>query len=149
METIAINKNFYKWILLLRISIGVIYCWFGVLKFFPGVSPAKQLAENTIHLLTFGLLSNSASLFILAVWETGLGLILVAGILPKIALRLALAHMLFTFTPLLLLPRDSFNQPPFALTLVGQYILKNIVIISALLVINSIAPSLEKKNAER
>lgn len=40
---------------LLRISIGIVFVWFGVLKFFPGVSAAQDLAIRTIELLTFGL----------------------------------------------------------------------------------------------
>ena len=37
---------------LLRITVGIVYLWFGALKFFQGLSPAEQLAMQTIHELT-------------------------------------------------------------------------------------------------
>ncbi len=55
MENIAIYKISKKSITFLRISIGIIYFWFGALKFFHGYSPAEDLAINTINELTFGL----------------------------------------------------------------------------------------------
>jgi uncharacterized membrane protein YphA (DoxX/SURF4 family) len=124
-------------ITLLRISIGIIYLWFGVLKFFPHLSPAEDLAKETIHILTFGLISPNLSIILLAVWETIVGVLLISGFLCRVAMPLVVAHMIFTFTPLILLPHLSFTHLPYALTLVGQYIVKNIVIVSALLVIKS------------
>ena len=53
---------------LLRISLGINFLWFGLLKFFPGLSPAQDLATNTIEQLTFGLVEPSASIYILATW---------------------------------------------------------------------------------
>ena len=123
-------------ITILRVSIGIIYLWFGVLKFFPGVSPAEDLAKETIQLLTFGLLPPALSLFLLALWETFIGLFLVTGHFKRTTMGFVLTHMGLTFTPLILLPALSFTHAPFALTLVGQYIIKNIVIVSALLVVN-------------
>ena len=35
-------------VLILRVSLGVVFLWFGFLKFFPGVSPAQNLAGDTI-----------------------------------------------------------------------------------------------------
>ena len=122
-------------ITILRISIGIIYLWFGILKFFQGVSPAEDLARETIHLLTFGLIAPSISILLLAIWETVIGVVLIGGIFKKLIFWFVLVHMICTFSPLILLPRLSFTQAPVALTLVGQYIIKNIVIISALLVV--------------
>ena len=42
-------------VLALRLSLGVIFLWFGLLKFFPGLSPAQSLAADTIAILSFGL----------------------------------------------------------------------------------------------
>lgn len=122
---------------LLRISIGVIYLWFGILKFFPHLSPAEDLAKETIQILTFGLISPSLSIILLAIWETMVGVLLISGFFCRVAMPLVVAHMIFTFTPLVVLPHLSFTHLPYALTLVGQYIIKNIVIVSALLVIKS------------
>jgi uncharacterized membrane protein YphA (DoxX/SURF4 family) len=52
-------------ILFLRTSLGIIFFWFGFLKFFPGLSPADQIATQTISVLTFGLLKPSVSLILL------------------------------------------------------------------------------------
>lgn len=120
---------------LLAISIGICYLWFGVLKFFPGLSPADSLAKETITVLTFGYLSASTSIVILAIWEVALGLALIFQLYIRQVVLLTLVHMLCTFTPLLFFPDLSFNEAPFSLTLVGQYIMKNLVIISALLML--------------
>jgi len=124
-------------ITILRISIGIIYLWFGMLKFFPHLSPAEDLAKETIQLLTFRLVSADLSIILLAIWETVIGLLLITGLFCRVAIPLVLTHMICTFTPLILLPHLSFTHRPYALTLVGQYIIKNIVIVSALIVISS------------
>jgi len=131
------TKEFDRWLTILRISIGVIYLWFGVLKFFPGVSPAEELAKETIHLLTFKLINQDLSLRLLAIWETAIGVLLIGGLFIRLVIRIVLVHMICTFTPLFLLPAISFTAAPFSLTLVGQYIIKNIVIISALFIIDT------------
>ena len=135
MEASAFKKTLVHWITILRISIGTIYVWFGVLKFFPGVSPAEELAKETIHQLTFRLIGPDLSLLLLALWETSIGIMLMTGLYTRVVIRIVLVHMLCTFAPLFLLPGISFTSAPFALTLVGQYIIKNIVIVSALFVI--------------
>ncbi|ULQ55497.1 DoxX family membrane protein [Flavihumibacter rivuli] len=115
----------------LRSSIGVIYIWFGMLKFFQGMSPAEQLAINTIHELCFGVLPARVSLLLLAGWETVLGLLLVSGLWKKQVIIALVVHMVCTFTPLLFFPQLSFSHAPYGFTLVGQYIMKNIVILAA------------------
>ena len=117
---------------ILSITIGLVYIWFGSLKFFPGISPAEELARNTIDHLTFGFVTNQTAVTLLAVLEVGIGLFLLSGFFRKQVVILALAHMLFTFTPLLFFPNDSFTQPPLIPTLLGQYIGKNIIIMGAL-----------------
>ena len=124
-------------ITILRTSIGIIYLWFGMLKFFPRLSPAEDLAKETIQVLTFGLIQPDFSLVLLALWETIIGLLLLSGLFKRTSMALVATHMICTFTPLILLPHLSFTHQPYGLTLVGQYIVKNIVIISALLVINA------------
>ena len=132
-----ISKAIERWLIALRISIGIIYVWFGALKFFPGVSPAEELAKQTIHLLTVRLINPDLSLLLLALWETAVGLMLIGGIYTTFTIRAVLLHMFCTFTPLFLLPALSFTSAPFSLTLIGQYIIKNIVIICALFLIDA------------
>ena len=119
----------------LRISLGIVFFWFGVLKFFPGASPAQDLAVRTIDLLTFGLISPSISLVLLASWECLIGLGLISGRFVGVALMLQLLQMLGTITPLFFFPAETFLRVPFAPNMEGQYIIKNIVLISAALVI--------------
>ena len=122
-------------ILLLRISLGIVFFWFGILKFFPGLSPAEGLATKTIDLLTFGLIPSNISIIILAAWETLIGLGLIFGVFMRATLFLLFLQMLGAATPLLLFPGDAFTQIPYAPTLEGQYIIKNLVLISAGIVI--------------
>lgn len=131
---------------LLAISIGLVYLWFGTLKFIPHLSPAEDLARNTIHHLTFGLMNERLSIVLLAIWEVGLGLMLIFNLFRRTAIFIALAHMLLTFTPLIFFPNETFGQGPFVLTLVGQYIIKNLIIIAALL---SIRPSRKQSRVSK
>ena len=116
-------------------SIGVVYLWFGILKYFPGVSPAEGLAQNTIDALTFNLIPSSVSIILLAIWESLVGILLILNIYRRAVVVIALVHMAFTFTPLFLFPSQVFIDMPFQLSLLGQYIIKNFIIVSALLIL--------------
>jgi len=114
------------------IAIGLVYLWFGALKFVPHLSPAENLAQNTIHQLTFGLIADNVSIILLAIWEVGLGILLIFNVFKRTAIIIALVHMVLTFTPLLFFPEEIFTQGYVGLTLTGQYIIKNLIIIAAL-----------------
>ena len=118
---------------ILDISIGLVYLWFGGLKYFPELSPAEDLAKNTITSLTFGMIPDNISIILLAIWETLIGVLLLLNIYRRQVIIIALIHMVFTFTPLFLFSEQSFNNSYFYLTLLGQYIIKNIIIIGGLL----------------
>lgn len=124
-------------VLLLRLSLGIIFLWFGALKFFPGLSPAQELAGGTINQLSFGLISPAAANLILAVWECLIGLGLITGIFMRVTLLLLFLQMLGTITPVFLFPGQVFTRFPYAPTLEGQYIIKNLVLISAGIVIGA------------
>jgi uncharacterized membrane protein YphA (DoxX/SURF4 family) len=124
-------------ITLLRLSVGIVFFWFGVLKFFPNLSPAQSLAARTIETLTFGMVQPHISLPVLAAWETLIGLGLITGLFPRVVIALLLAQMAGTLTPLVLFPQETWTQFPIAPTLEGQYIIKNLVLISAALVIGA------------
>ena len=119
----------------LRISIGIIYIWFGTLKFFPHLSPAEELSERTISIITFHLFSGGLAVKLLATLEVTVGLLLLFNWQLKIAIISMLLHMLCTLTPAFVLPELFFTLPPFGLTLVGQYIVKNAVFIFGALLI--------------
>ena len=120
---------------LLRWAIGINYFWFGALKFFNGLSPAEHLAKDTIRVITFGLIPDEVNLILLAVWEVGIGVLFISGRFIRFAALAAVVHMLFTFLPLFFFPEVSFSQAPYAFTIVGQYIVKNLVFLGALAVI--------------
>jgi len=124
---------------LLRIGLGIIFLWFGALKFFPSLSPAQELATITISTLTFGVVQPTLSLPLLALWECLIGLGLIVDRWTRLTLLLLWAQMLGTITPLFLFPADAFTRIPFAPTLEGQYIIKNIVLVCAGLVIGATA----------
>lgn len=122
---------------ILRFNIGFIYFIFGVLKFFPNSSPAEQLAISTIEEISFSLISGSTALLLLAVVETLLGLCILFNYHLQWAIYVALLHMVGTFLPLYLFPEQDFSDFPVSISLMGQYIIKNLVIVSALLVLYS------------
>ena len=118
-------------LLLLRISIGIVFFWFGILKFFPGLSPAQDLAIRTISAITFGWVPKALIINGLALWEVLIGLGLISGKFMRETLLLLFLQMPGTFLPVFLFPDEVFTQIPYAPTLEGQYIFKNLVLISA------------------
>lgn len=122
---------------LLRISLGIVFFWFGVLKFFPGLSPATELATRTIAVLTFGAVPEAVAINVLAAWEALIGLGLIFGVAMRATLLLLFVQMLGTITPVFLFPELVFTRIPHAPTLEGQYIIKNMVLISAGIVLGA------------
>ena len=116
---------------LLRVSLGVVFLWFGALKFFPDLSPAQELAGATIERLSLGIVRPEVAVFVLAIWECAIGVGLLAAQFLRATLLLLLVQMAGTITPLFLYPEETFTVFPYAPTLEGQYIIKNIVLIAA------------------
>lgn len=124
-------------LLLLRLALGIVFLWFGGLKLIPGASPAEALAGQTIERLTGGLVPTATAIPILAVWEVAIGVGLLAGRWMRVTLLLLFVQMLGTITPLALFPSATFTHFPWAPTLEGQYIIKNLVLISAAIVLGA------------
>ncbi len=131
----SISTFMGRWgILALRISLGIIFIWFGILK--PlGLSSAEPLIIATVRWLP--LFDGELWVIIIGWWEVAIG---VTFLLPKtirIAIALLSLQMVGTFMPLILLPAVTFQAGhlPYGPTMEGQYIIKNLVIISAALVI--------------
>jgi uncharacterized membrane protein YphA (DoxX/SURF4 family) len=114
-----------------------VFLWFGVLKFFPDLSPAQTLALRTLEILTWGTLPPAVALHLLALWETVVGVGLLLGVCPRVVLALLVLQMAGTFSPLVFFPDAMFLHRPYAPTLEAQYIFKNFVFISAGLVIGA------------
>ena len=121
----------------LRLSLGLVFLWFGFLKLFPDLSPAQSLATRTISVLTFHLVPPSVSLPFLAMWECVIGVGLLVGRYLRVFLFLLYAQMLGTLTPMVLFTEEVFVRIPYAPTLEGQYIIKNLVLISAGIVVGA------------
>jgi uncharacterized membrane protein YkgB len=119
-------------ITLLRISIGIVFLWFGALKLQPELSPAEGLIRASLPFLPM-------QLFIpfLALWEMLIGIGLISGRFMRVTLLLLLLQMPGTISPVFLRPDLVFTHFPYALTLEGQYIVKNMVLISAALVLGA------------
>ncbi len=124
-------------ITLLRISLGIVFFWFGLLKFFPHLSPAETLASHTILRLSYNHVGVSLSMPILATWECLIGLGLLTGVAMRVTLLLLFVQMLGTLLPLFFFPSETFTLVPFVPTLEGQYIIKNLVLLSAGIVIGA------------
>jgi uncharacterized membrane protein YkgB len=120
---------------LLRFSLGIVFLWFGALKFVPSLSPAQELATRTIGVLSGGHVSRTVALPVLATWECVIGLGLLVGRGLRVVLLLQFLQMAGTMTPLFLFPSEVFTRVPYAPTLEGQYIIKNLVLISAGIVV--------------
>lgn len=122
---------------LLRLSLGIVFLWFGALKFFPSLSPAQELAARTLDTLSGGRVPASVSLPLLAACECVIGVGLLSGRGLRGVLLLLYVQMLGTLTPLVLFPGELFTRIPYAPTLEGQYIIKNLVLISAGIVVGA------------
>ena len=117
---------------LLRVSLGVVFLWFGFLKIFDG-SPVSGLVANTIYWFDPDVVVPA-----LGVFEVFVGACLVAGRLMRIALPLLVLQMAGTFMVLVLLPDVAFRDGnPFLLTVEGEFVVKNLVLLSSALVIGS------------
>jgi uncharacterized membrane protein YphA (DoxX/SURF4 family) len=142
MKLSSFETKAYQWmakngILLLRISIGIVFFWFGIQKFFSGLSSAEDLASRTIESMSFGLVGPKVSMPILATWEVLIGLTFMFRYLMRIAVPLLFLQMIGTVMPLFLFPAETFVPPPLVPTLIGQYIIKNIVIVTGAMVVGA------------
>jgi len=117
----------------IRLSFGVIFIWFGILK--PlGLSAAEGLLKATVVWLPFGSAENW--LIIIGFWEVVIGVFFFFKKTTRIAIILLFLQMVGTFMPLVFLPEVTFqSNNVFLPTLEGQYIIKNLMIISAALVL--------------
>jgi len=122
---------------LCRIALGIVFLWFGALKFVPNWSPAADLATRTIARLTAGRMPMGLELPILATWEVLIGLGLLSGRYLRATLLLLFLQMPGTMLPLVFFPSETFVKFPYVPTLEGQYIIKNLVLIGAALVIGA------------
>jgi uncharacterized membrane protein YphA (DoxX/SURF4 family) len=118
----------------LRVSMGLVFVWFGALKFVPGLSPAEPLIRATITFLPMDLF-----LPLLAALEVLIGLLFLSGRFTRLTTILLLGQMAGAMSPMLLAPDHMWNIFPYAWTLEGQYVFKDIILISVGLVVAATA----------
>jgi uncharacterized membrane protein YkgB len=120
--------------LAVRISFGIIFVWFGILK--PlGISSAEPLVIATVPWLP--VFDGGTWVSIIGWWEVAIGIAFLFRRTIRVAVALLALQMVGTFMPLVLLPDVTFQAGhfPYGPTLEGQYIIKNLMIISAALVV--------------
>lgn len=122
----------------LRITLAIVFIWFGLLK--PlGFSPAADLVEATVRWMP--IFSAPQWRSIIGWWEVAIGVLFLFRGTIRIAIALLALQMVGAFMPLVVLPSVTF-QPgriPWAPTMEGQYIIKNLVIIAAAIAIGGTA----------
>ena len=128
-----------------RISFGIIFIWFGILKPF-GLSAAEPLVKATVQWLP--LLQPEVWVALIGWWEVAIGVAFLFRKTTRIAIALLFLQMIGTFMPLVLLPSVTFQYGhiPYAPTMEGQYIIKNLMIIAAALVVGGTVRGTEKEH---
>ena len=130
---VSIKKEYLKmlhqaaWIN--RVMLAIVYIWFGYLKVI-GTSPAEGLVAELFQITLSGTISVNLFIKILGLFECVLGFVWLVPNFSKIAFYLLVFHLLTTFLPIILLPAITWTTF-MSLSLVGQYIIKNVVIFSS------------------
>lgn len=112
-----------------RIALFVVYFWFGFLKII-GTSPAEGLVSRLFDETLVGIIPLNAFLPAFGIFECALGLLWLFPKLTKLAFWTMCLHMFSTFLPMILLMGDTW-QSFMTLTLTGQYIIKNVVLVAS------------------
>jgi uncharacterized membrane protein YphA (DoxX/SURF4 family) len=127
---------------ILRVVLGLVILAFGVLKFFPGVSPAEELTKMTTDKLTFGLVPGHVAIVVVAAVEALIGLLLISGRFLRIAVYLLFGQLIGVLAPLALFTDRLFAGPHGAPTIEGQYVVKDLILVAAGFVVASTLPGL-------
>ncbi|PTU57944.1 DoxX family protein [Sphaerisporangium cinnabarinum] len=120
----------------LRVSLGLVFLGFGVLKLVPGASPAAAIAARTVETLTLGLVGGTAAVVLTAVLETFIGLTLLTGRLLRAGLLALAVAMAGILSPIVLFAGELFGH---GMTLMGQYVLKDLVLVAGAAVVAAVA----------
>ncbi len=120
----------------MRIALGIIFLWFGLLKLF-GESPVHDFVKTTTPFLGSGL-----GWQVLGIFEVALGAGLIIKFFPRILLSALILHMVGTFTTFFTAPEMMFRTYPWLLTLEGEFVVKNLVLAMGGLIVLSATPHL-------
>lgn len=117
----------------LRFSMGLIYLWYGSLKIF-------QFDPNEIDFLirsSTDWIGLPYLVEVIGIWEVFIGVCFLWKRFLRWGLLLFFFHFPGTLLPLFLSPETAFSTPPFALTIEGKYICKNIILLASAFVLVS------------
>ncbi|MDO9353514.1 MAG: DoxX family protein [Solirubrobacteraceae bacterium] len=131
MHTFAVRHS----VSVLRVALAFVFILFGALKFFPDLSPAQDVATAVMTKLTFGLVPAGPALLAVAIAEVGVGLCLIANRFMRVAVWFLAFEMFAILSPIVLLPGELFSGPHHLPSLLGQYILKDFVLLGGVLVL--------------
>lgn len=120
---------------LMRVSLGLVFLIFGVLKFIPEASPAEDLSVRTLDTMTFGLLQGDLARVLIAMVETLVGILLLTRLFLKAGVMLLGFALIGILAPLVLFLGELFPGPDHYPTLEAQYVLKDVVLGAAGLVV--------------
>jgi putative oxidoreductase len=130
--------------MLLRISLGIVFVWFGALKL-AGASAVGGLVAATVPFL-----DSAWFVPVLGVVEIVIGLAFATGRLLQVVVPVFAAHMAGTSLVLITLPNVAFEGGnPLLLTAVGEFVVKNLVLLMAGLVVASGLKPLGARTADR
>ena len=119
----------------LRIALGVVFIWFGALKV-AGESPVSDLVARTVYWFDPDVVVPA-----LGSVEIVVGVLLLANRFLRVALGLFAAQMVGTFLVFVVLPDVAFrNGNPLKLTVEGEFVVKNLVLLAAGMVVGSQLP---------
>lgn len=129
----SVTRFLRRWsIPALRVSVAVVFIWFGALKIL-GVTPVTDLVASTVYWV-----DPDWFVPVLGVAEVVVGLGLLFRVMLRTVLALFALQMLGTFLVLVLLPDVSFQDGNvFKLTVEGEFVVKNLVLLSAGLVVGA------------
>lgn len=123
---------------ILRVCLGVVFVWFGLLKVI-GKSPVAALVAQTVYWVP-----PEAFVPFLGMWEMAVGIGLLWARVMRLTLLLFWLQMAGTFLVLVLRPDIAFQEGnPLLLTTEGEFVIKNLVLIAAGLVVGGTVRKLE------
>jgi putative oxidoreductase len=138
-RAVEVNQRFAP--TLLRLALAAVFVWFGALKL-VGASPVHELIAQTLPFVDPAL-----SVPALGVVEVALGLVLAAGVLPRVTLLVLAGHLAGTFLSFVTASELMWGANLFELTADGEFVAKNLVLITAALVLIGIYSGRERATA--
>jgi uncharacterized membrane protein YkgB len=129
-DALFINSMQKNGITILRITLGIVYVWFGLLKILE-VSPVATLVTST-----YPSFPEPSFIIFLGIWEVLIGIGLICKIFLRVTLALLWLQMAGIFFGLIISPSLYFiNNNPLLLNTYGEFVIKNIVLVAASIVV--------------